>query len=310
MLKAHLRLLFLTLIINLNAQSDDSEIIFVGHAYGSHNTKDSSLDPIFLSHFNKYNYSKVVLGGDFIYDCNNEEELYNLKNFYNNNNVEFIIGNHDNCDSIFELLHNYRDYHHESLNETLIFYLNTSKENDSLIGSYIDYMNETIKEESPKSIVIFTHQLIYSESDWFVRVNSRKFYDFGNKLYEKIYNEYYQKKVPIYFIAGDIGAFDLIPYAFYHKENNFNLIASGIGNRFFSKAVKITIDSNINIEFVDLITGELEDLKNYSKIKVQFYQFPKLILFIIKSNYLIILIILLSLILVYLYIKFKRKNNA
>ncbi len=34
-------------------------------------------------------YDKVVLGGDFIYDCNNDEELKNLHNFYKKNDISF-----------------------------------------------------------------------------------------------------------------------------------------------------------------------------------------------------------------------------
>ncbi len=311
MLKGHLRLLFLVLFINnLHTQPDTSEILFVGHAYGSHQSINNSLDPIFLDHYKNFSYSKVVFGGDFIYDCSSEIEVANFKNFYNNNDAELIIGNHDNCNSILELSENFKYYYHELINENLIFYLNTSKENDSLISSYFEYIDSTIKQESPKSIIIFTHQLIFSESDWFVRVNSRKFYDFGNKLFHKLYNEYYQTKIPFYFIAGDIGAFNLTPYAFYKQDNNFNLIASGIGNDFFRKAIKIIIGSDINIKFIDLPSGDLEDLNKYSQIKVQMYQLPKLLLFIIKSNYLLALSVILFFILIYLYLNRIKKKYA
>ncbi len=301
MLKVLLRLLFLVLYTNsINSQSNYDEILFAGHAYGSHKEIDNFLDGNLISHFNENDYSKLILGGDFIYDCNSQVELNNFKNFYLNNSVELVIGNHDNCDPIFELSIKSKNYYYELINNTLIFYLNTSKENVSETDSIVEYVDNLITEKAPQNVIIFTHQLIFSKSDWFIRVNSRKFYDFGNKLYQKFYDKYHNQKLPFYFIAGDIGAFDYTPYAFYHKDNNFNLLASGLGNNFHSKAIRIIIDSNVNLDFVDLKSGNFENLNKYSKLKVQLYQFPKLILFIIKSNYLLVFSMFLSFILVYL----------
>ena len=78
-----------------------------------------------------------------------------------------------------------------------------------------------------------------------------------------------------YFIAGDIGAFDYTPYAFYHKENNFNLLASGLGNNQHSIGIKIDIGPDINIDFINLKSEELYDIDKYSS-SIQLYQFPKL----------------------------------
>ena len=67
MLKVHLRLLFLILYTNsINSQSNYDEILFAGHAYGSHKEIDNSLDGNLISHYNENDYSKLILGGDFI----------------------------------------------------------------------------------------------------------------------------------------------------------------------------------------------------------------------------------------------------
>ncbi len=308
MLRVYLKLLFLIVFIsNANAQVSTKEYLFVGHAYGSHSKLDNNLDPIFLSHLQKNNYSKIVLGGDFIYDCNNMVELNNLESFYVNNNVEFVIGNHDNCNSIFKLSRNPINFHYELVNESLLFYLNTSKENNLEIDQYMNFIDEVIINQNPKSIIIFTHQLIFSETDWFVRVNSRKFYDFGTNLYRRLYNKYNNQQIPFYFIAGDIGAFDYTPYAFYHKENNFNLLASGLGNNQHSIGIKIDIGPDINIDFINLKSEELYDIDKFSKMAVQLYQFPKLFLSFLKSNSKLFFSILLTIILVYLlFINYKK----
>jgi len=281
MLRVHQILLFLSLITNsLESKDKNYSILFLGHGFGSHSVIDNSLDPAFLNYFskNQNKFNKVVLGGDFIYDCDSTLEVENFLEFYDNNNVDFVIGNHENCNNLFKLNEVSSKNHHELINESLIFYLNTSIEDESKIDKTLSYIESTISKELPKNVIIFTHQLIFSDSDWFVRVNSRKFYDFGNLLYKKIYNKYYDDNLPFYFIAGDIGAFNFTPYAFYHNSSNFTMLASGLGNKFHSKAIKINLTNPIDINFVDLNSGQSEKLNKYSKLKVQFYQFPKLFL--------------------------------
>ena len=164
MSRAHLKLLFLILFIsNTNSQESKDKILFVGHAYGSHKLIDNKLDPNFLNFNNDNNkrFNKIVFGGDFIYDCSNENELNNLYDFYEENNVNFVVGNHDNCPTIFQLIQNSKgslDYH-ESVGQTLIFYLNTSIEDLDKIEFTTDYIDKTINQKSPKNIIIFSHQI-------------------------------------------------------------------------------------------------------------------------------------------------------
>ncbi len=310
-----LKLIFLILFIsNLHSQTERKKFLFVGHAYGSHQVQDNNLDPLFLKFHkeNKSMYDKVVLGGDFIYDCNNDEELKNLHNFYKKNDISFVIGNHDNCQKLFDLTETNidRENYYERVDKNLIFYLNTSKEDSQQIKSVVGYIDQVIEKESPNNIIIFTHQLIFSESDWYVRTNSRKYYSYGNKIYQEIYKKYYKSEEQFYFISGDIGAFRYIPYAFYDKDINFNFFASGIGNGKNTLGLLIDLGNTINFRFIDLKTAELYSSNKFSKIKVQIYQLPKLILYNLKKNYLLSLSILVTLILVYLYINRLKKNDA
>jgi len=315
MLRVHLKLLFLILFIsNLHSQPESKKFLFVGHAYGSHQAEDNNLDPLFLKFHNENNelYDKVVLGGDFIYDCSNDKELDNFYNFYKKNDVSFVIGNHDNCEQILKLydLNKKTENYHEVIGENLIFYLNTSKEDSQEIKNVIEYIDQVIENESPNNIIIFTHQLIFSDSDWYVRTNSRKYYTYGNQVYKEIFKKYYKNQEKFYFISGDIGAFKYTPYAFYDKDVNFNFISSGIGNEINTVGLLIDISTNINFRFIDLKTSEYYDPNKFSKIKVQIYQLPKLTLYYLKTNYLLILSIIISLILVYLYQSRFKKNDA
>ena len=291
MFKELLKLLFLILATsNLFSQTDKLDILFVEHAYGSPKLIDNNLDPIFLNYFkeNSEKYDRVVLGGDFIYDCNSKEELNNFSNFYSNYNVNLVIGNHDICSPVIELLQKSKDSpvdRFESIGQNLIFFLNTSIENLEKINNKLDYIDSVIKKESPKNIIIFSHQIIFSKSDWYLRVNSRKYYQFGNNLYDNLYKRYYNTNHNFYFVAGDIGAFNFTPFSFYENDSNFTLLASGIANDFNTNGIIIEIGDNINTKFIDLKYGNTFENKKYSKIKVQLYQFPKLILSIIKRNY-------------------------
>ena len=65
MLKELFRLLSLILFINpVNSQVNESNILFVGHAYGSHKIQDQSIDNKLLSFINEHNtllFEKIFL---------------------------------------------------------------------------------------------------------------------------------------------------------------------------------------------------------------------------------------------------------
>ena len=107
MLKELFRLLSLILFINpVNSQVNESNILFVGHAYGSHKIQDQSIDKKLLSFINEQNtllFEKIVFGGDMIQNCEDDVEISNFIKVLNSNNVNFVIGNHDNCDKIIQL---------------------------------------------------------------------------------------------------------------------------------------------------------------------------------------------------------------
>ena len=59
---------------SIYAKEASENILFVGHGYGSHFENDSMLDESLIKFSNNFSnlFDYVVLGGDFIYDCNDD----------------------------------------------------------------------------------------------------------------------------------------------------------------------------------------------------------------------------------------------
>ena len=76
-----------------------------------------------------------------------------------------------------------------------------------------------------------------------------------------------------------------------------------------NKAILLHIGKDVSVQFIDLTSGKIEPTTKYSKIKVQLYQFPKLILSIIKRNYLLLIPLILLIILVYLRSVFYKNDE-
>ena len=291
MLKELFKLLFLILFINpINSQIDENTVLFVGHAYGSHKIQDQTIDLDLLRFIKDKKdilFKKVILGGDMIQNCEDDVEISNFIRVLNENKINFVIGNHDNCNKIIEIANNrYGGLNtSEIINNNLVLYLNTSIQSDAEVDELFSFIETEIMRSNPNNVLIFSHQLFFSKSDFYVRVNSRKFYDYGNRVYDKIYNNFFAGDIKIHFFAGDIGAFPLTPYAFYDKIDNFSFYAVGLGNQKNHKALLIDINNDVIVNYIDINSSVIESKEKYSKYKVQFYQFPKLILSYVKRHF-------------------------
>ena len=126
-------------------------------------------------------FDRIVLGGDVVYDCNDNIEIDNLKRQLDSHNIKFIIGNHDTCSKMLELAN--KEFgslnSYEIIKNTLVLYLNTSVTSDEEVEELYNFIKTNIENSSPQNVIIFTHQLIFSKSDFYVRVNSRKYYEYG-----------------------------------------------------------------------------------------------------------------------------------
>ena len=302
MSRALLKLLFICLTTAVNFQNlkandkDSYKILFIGHAYGSHSEMDKKLDRDVIKILENENYNEFVFGGDFIYNCDDDNEFENLIENINEINVKLTIGNHDDCEKVKTFIKNkYLSINQKAeLNNTIILYLNTSIKNQSDLDELIKYTASSIKDN--ENVIIFCHQVIFSPNDFYLKTNSRKFYDYGVKFYNYLRETYLGSKKKIYIFSGDIGAFDYTPHSYYEKNENFYLFASGIGNSFYKNGVSIELNYNgkITTRFINLKNFLIENPKKYNKIYNQIYQFPKLALFYLRKHILFLVIILSS----------------
>lgn len=311
MSKALLKLLFicLTTVVNINylqaADNDSFKILFLGHAYGSHNVMDRKLDSDVIKILENRNYDEFVFGGDFIYDCNDDIEFNNLIKKINPINTKLIIGNHDNCDKIKNFIKDkYLSINQkQTVNNTVVLYLNTSIENKFNLDELISFTSDSVK--GFKNVIIFCHQVIFSPNDFFLRTNSRKFYNYGNLFFRFLENSFKGSDKNFYIFTGDIGAFNYTPYSFYEKNKNFNLFAVGLGNKHKKNGIEIIIGETLEIGFIDIENYNIVPPHVYNKLKMQIFQLPKLLLFYIKSNIKICIILFIVIFLLIYFRKFK-----
>ena len=124
--------------------------------------------------------------------------------------------------------------------------------------------------------------------------NSRGGYKLANLFYDKLTKKIRNNKNTFHFITGDVGAFSYMPYAYYSEVGNFKKYAVGLGNLKDNKAIQIKLADNLQINFIDLLTHEVEELNKYSSLRIFFYQMPRLIQLFIKENLILLFIFFCS----------------
>lgn len=316
MSKGFLKLLFICLTITVSNSYfifGQENIIFIGHAYGSHNEFDRNIDPSVikvLQNQNKLNIDEYIFGGDFIYDCKDKEELTNLFQHLIENNISLVIGNHDNCPDIKKFIKKEKGNlnYSRTYNENLLLYLNTSILTNVELKKIKKFVEEEVNKNNPKNVIIFCHQVIFSPNDFYLRTNSRKFYNYGNLFFRFLENTYMGSDKNFYIFTGDIGAFNYTPYSFYEKEKNFNLFAVGLGNKHKKNGIEIIIGESVSASFIDIESNDIVPPNVYNKHKIQILQFPKLVMFYIKSNILICISIFIVISFFFYFRKFQNKN--
>jgi len=281
MLKVFYQLLLICLFINLSFSQE--KILFVGHAYGNPLEKDLIVDPTLKEFLKDKNY-KLIYGGDFV-QLNEEEEIQNFLEFNSKFNYVLVPGNHDVNIKIFD----HQKIRFETYNNSLFIYLNTNFNNPKNIKEAVSVIKKEISKNF-KNILIFSHQLFYSESIFDIWTNSRTNYDLCNKFYKEVINHLKASNKNIFIYSGDIGAFKSIPYAYFHKNKNIEYFAVGLGNGINNKAIEIQLSESDEVinKFIDLNSSTREDPDKYSRLRIKLYQLPKLIVFVFKSYYYIV----------------------
>tara|TARA_B100001769_G_C22103860_1_gene596206 strand:- start:1766 stop:2692 length:927 start_codon:yes stop_codon:yes gene_type:complete len=238
-------------------------ILFIGHAYGQPGLDNKVIDPSVSNFINNYStekYRYIIWGGDFINDCNSSEEI---SNFFQSipeivlQKSLFIWGDHEfECygNENFKFLEE-DENRMLTINNFDLFLLNTN------FNEAYEYQNILKRiNSSSRTKILFTHNVIFSKSNWLLRSNGRDFYDLANVFYDEL-----PKEEELTIITGDVGAIKGTPYITYFKKDKTNLLSSGIGNGKNNFALEIELNSN-NISFnkLNLDTNNSEELKpNY-----------------------------------------------
>tara|TARA_B100000575_G_scaffold155254_1_gene123895 strand:- start:11218 stop:12165 length:948 start_codon:yes stop_codon:yes gene_type:complete len=288
-----------TSFVTTNLDTTAETILFIGHAYGHPGLDNKVIDPSVSNFVNNYStekYSYIVWGGDFINDCNSTEEVSNFFQSLPESILQkslFIWGDHEfECydNENFEFL-KHDENRMLTINNYDLFLLNT---NFTDTYDYKDILNRI--NSSPRSKILFTHNVIFSKSNWLLRSNGRDFYDLANVFYDELQGE---KELTI--IAGDVGAIKGTPYLTYFKKNKNNLLTSGIGNGKNNFAVEIVLNpTNLIFNKLNLDNNVTKELKpNYflvtlyniifyfflsKKRTVIFFALVAIFLFILKFN--------------------------
>ena len=265
MLKVLFKLTFSILFINLFFNNYNKDIIFIGHSYGSPKIDDKKLDASLLKFLKKRgdNY-KIIFGGDVLKNCKDIIEIKNFKRALKDIDYKIVLGNHDLCNEFLNSFSEKKIFinQYELIGENLLIYLNiTTNIND--VTETAKFVNETIKKVKAKNILLFNHQLIYSKSNYDNITNSRMYYKYGNKFFDKIEKNLINSNKNIFFFSGDIGAHTHNLFSFFKINKNIKYYAVGLGNNKNNKGIKISLNPKIKVDFIDLESYDLENPENY-----------------------------------------------
>jgi len=140
-----------------------------------------------------------------------------------------------------------------TIDEYDIFLLNSNFKKPK---DYEDILNKISSSDKVK--VIFTHNVIFSKSNWILRTNGRDYYDLGNQFYDEL-----PKEKDLTIVAGDVGAIKGTPYLTYYKKNETHLLSSGLGNGNKNFAIEIILDPDeISFFKLNLDNNNVRELKS------------------------------------------------
>ena len=290
--------LWYVLILSVVSSSFNNieEFLFIGHAYGSVSVKDYQIDQELLNYLNtidheSYNY--IVWGGDFIEDCNSDIEMENFQTLLPKSILEksiYLFGNHEfqcyNSDKTNFIKKDENKF--IELPSHDIFFLNTNFNNYEEADALSLLINS-----SKKNKIIFTHQVIFSKTDWLFRINSRENYSIANYFYDRIK----KGNKTTHFISGDVGAFSKSPFLTYFIDGKNHFLASVIGNPENNYLLAIRIENgDVSYQKINL---ENFNKTNFNPSSIIFFYTKNLVqyFFLSKKRTFIFVIIFIILVL-------------
>lgn len=212
------------------------EIGIFGHVYGSPYENNTGIYPKFKEHVSNKNFEYSFYTGDLIRNYYLDNKIL-IKDILNINNNFFIApGNHDVGLKENKLRKEYLNlfgkkfYDHIILNDSLFIVLDTNLSPWDLDKIQFEWFEKILFKKKYNQIFILTHHVIWNDYlNFEIIENSSKNKPKNNNFY-KIDNLVKKLDTNIYFIAGDIGAFNNGSEFFCSKENNLHFIGSGMGN--------------------------------------------------------------------------------
>ena len=231
-----------------------SEILVVGHGYGSHEDKNTMFAPNFLEYLENNNKISNYIGitGDFV-RFNTKEYLLEAKNYIENNFQDYFIapGNHEviNNNNFYDVFGN-KTYHKTFDNFELIA---ANFSNKDWLPSNDDKLeiNNIIKNSKRETVILLSHQIF-----WFKDINEEivpNGYDLleGEMSRNSLsWLNYDEKKLIV--ISGDYGAWGDKAYCNDSLKNTI-FIAEGLNNSTKDTIIKIVdTDNGFYLEGINL----------------------------------------------------------
>ena len=228
------------------------KFVIAGHAYGSHHETNPALYPKFLDLFKPQakNYSFIVFAGDQIRDAEKRNTDILISQLDQLGIPYFLTrGNHDSSDYLYEKFkekYSGTFYSFRKENEKFIV-LDCIEDNGDIGEDQLSFFKQELETlgKDVKNVFIVVHELIWTiENDKFKGVahNMGVVYEGGNfwgRIYPLLLSA--NKNINFYIVAGDVGGGRDRISAYYEKQGNITLLATGMGE---------TVDENFMEVFI------------------------------------------------------------
>jgi len=243
----------------------DLSFYVAGHVYGSPNKANSvGQDEVHKPFVDALpaiagddEISFGILTGDTVYSPSEKSYGSLISTMAETGKPYYVVpGNHDLKDP--ELFKDFfeNEYQAFTINRTL-FILLTPREDWKIDDEQFEFLENMLKNKHEVSnIFVFTHQLFWLEKNderfpgvtpnsWDKKKNESNFWDQIKPVFSNFERD-------VYFIAGDVGAFEGRNSVVYERDGNLHFIASGMGGGAADNYIVADVYSDGGVKF-DLI---------------------------------------------------------
>jgi hypothetical protein len=249
------------------------KLIIAGHAYGTPNQppEGAFFKPLeqFLDN-NISNYSYGVFTGDLVIspDSLNWAKVANKLKGYNKK-FFWAAGNHDlgpglHCHKAFD------NFWEVIIDDScLLGSFSTIHEKWTISANQLEILDSAFslnKNELNKAF-IFVHNVMWFDSTMMeAHPNSFAQYPGNRAFWEKLAPKFISWGIPVYIIAGDVGAVWDRPACSYYNHKNLHLITSGMGASPKSNVLEVNLNGGIeDMFFIFLNNNEVKRVKTFKK---------------------------------------------